>query len=159
MRPPLGRLRGCQVRARRFHVRRGDSGTAILEFVVLAVVLMIPLAYAVIAVMTLHAATYGAVTAAREAGRSYVTSDTTAQGAARARRAAAIAMQDQGFGEPTVKIECLGGSCLSPGSRVRIEISTRIEVPFVPSQAGTDRGTIPVTAVHEEVVDSYRATP
>lgn len=136
---------------------RNDQGTAILEFVVLAVVLMVPIAYAVVVVVQLQAATFGSVTAAREAARAYVTADSTAQGAARARTAAAMAMADQGLPAPSLKIQCLGGTCLSPGSRVRVEVSSRVEVPFVPTGADSVSGTIPVSAVHESVVDTYRA--
>lgn len=136
---------------------RNDQGTAILEFVVLAVVLMVPIAYAVVVVVQLQAATFGSVTAAREAARAYVTANSTAQGAARARTAAAMAMADQGMPAPTLTIQCLGGTCLSPGSRVRVEVSSRVEVPFVPNSGDSVSGTIPVSAVHESVVDTYRA--
>jgi len=140
-------------------VPTSDRGSAIVEFVVLAVVLMVPVAYAVVVVSHLHAATFGAITAAREAARAYVTADTTAQGSARARAAAALAMADQGMPPPVVTIECLNGSCLSPGSRVRVQVESRVVVPFMPVGVHSVRGTIPVIAVQEDTVDSYRSSP
>lgn len=117
---------------------------------------MVPIAYAVIVIVQLHSATYAAVTAAREAGRAYVTADTPGQAAARASQAARIAMEDQNAPSPEVSIHCRGGACLSPGSRVHVTITARVSIPFVPRQG--DRGTIAVTAEHEAMVDTYRAS-
>lgn len=137
--------------------RRGDRGTAVIEFVVLGVLVMVPIAYAALVVMTVHSATFGVVTAAREAGRAYVTADTTSLAGLRARRAARLALQDQGQGEPSVTVDCNNGPCLSPGSTVRVEVTTKVAVPLIPS-LGQNGGAIPVTAVHETVVDSFRGS-
>lgn len=135
----------------------GDRGSAVVEFVGLAVLVMVPIAYAVILVVQLHSATYAAVTAAREAGRAYVTAGSPGEASARANRAARIAMEDQHAPAPEVWVDCVGGACLSPGSRVHITVTARVSIPFVPRQE--DRGTIAVSAEHEAVVDSYRASP
>jgi len=131
-----------------------DAGSAIVEFVVLAVLVMVPLAYAVLVVLDVHSATYATVTAAREAGRAYVTADNTSAAAARARSAARIALADQGLPEPHLRITCLGGACLSPGSAVSVEVKTTVPIPLVPH--GSGRGSIPVSAQHTAPVDSYR---
>jgi Flp pilus assembly pilin Flp len=136
--------------------REQDEGAALIEFVVLAVMVMVPLGYAVAVIVKVHASTFGAVTAAREAGRAYVTSENPSQAAARARAAARLALSDQGAEAPQVVVHCLDGGCLSPGSRVRVEVTTRVAIPFVPTRGGSNGGTIPVTAVNESVVDSYR---
>lgn len=132
-----------------------DAGTAIVEFVVIGVLVMVPIAYAALVVMKVHSATFGVVTAAREAGRAYATADTTSLAATRARQAARLALEDQGLEQPTLKVECLDGSCLSPGSTVRVEVTTHVALPLIPSLGGTG-ATVPVTAVHEIVVDSFR---
>ena len=51
---------------------RGDAGSAIVEFCYLAVLLMIPLAYGMLAVFRLQAASYAVAAASREAGRAFV---------------------------------------------------------------------------------------
>lgn len=139
--------------------RRGplEAGTAVVEFIGVAVLLMIPIAYVVVVVVRLNAATQGAVTAAREAGRAYVTSETPQQGGARARLAAELALADQGAPTPELSVDCEGGSCLAPGSRVRITVTTRVSIPFVPRQGSS--GTIAVTAEHQAFVDTYRSSP
>jgi Flp pilus assembly protein TadG len=138
--------------------RRGDSqrGTAVVEFVVLAVVVMIPLVYVVITVLGVHSGTYAVVTAAREASRAYVSADTASAGAARARAAARIALSDQGLGEPELRIRCLDGPCLSPGSSVQVRVETSVPIPLTPYSDG--RFSVPVSARHEAPVDTYRAS-
>ena len=142
--------------SRRVKVRdpRAESGSAIVEFVVLAVLVMVPLAYAVLVVLEVHSATYATVTAAREAGRAYVTADNTSAAAARARAAARIALADQGLPEPHLRITCLDGACLSPGSAISVEVKTTVPIPLIPH--GDGRGSIPVSAQHTAPVDSYR---
>ena len=51
-----------------------ESGNAIVEFVYLAVLLMVPLVYVLITVFRVQAASYAVSSAAREAGRVYATS-------------------------------------------------------------------------------------
>lgn len=134
--------------------RSSDQGAAVVEFVVLAVVVMVPLVYVILVVLQVHAGTYAVVTAAREAGRAYVSADSTSAGSARARTAAKVALADQGFAEPHVAIRCAGGPCLSPGSRVQVRVATTITIPLTPY--GDGRWSIPVSAGHEVAVDSYR---
>jgi Flp pilus assembly protein TadG len=51
-----------------------DRGNAIVEFVFLAVLLMVPLVYVLLTVFKVQAAAYAVSSAAREAGRVYATS-------------------------------------------------------------------------------------
>ncbi len=134
--------------------RGADEGAAVVEFVVLAVVVMVPLVYVVLVILQVHAGTYAVVTAAREAGRAYVSSDNTTAGSARARAAAKVALADQGFAEPQLRVRCTDGPCLAPGSRVQIQVATSIAIPLTPY--GDGRWSIPVSAGHEVAVDTYR---
>jgi Flp pilus assembly protein TadG len=140
--------------SQRLAQRPADQGAAVVEFVVLAVVVMVPLVYVILVVLQVHAGTYAVVTAAREAGRAYVSADSTTAGAARARTAAKVALADQGFAEPHLQIRCSDGPCLSPGSRVQVRVKTNITIPLTPY--GDGRWSIPVSAGHEVSVDSYR---
>lgn len=135
-----------------------ESGSAVLEFVFLAVLVMVPLALGAVVVVKVQAATFGTVTAAREATRAFVTADNPTQAKRRAQAAAKLALADHHLPNPKVTIKCLNGSCLSPGSSVRIEITSRVPIPFVPTRSGKPNGTIPVSAVSESVIDSYRSS-
>lgn len=132
----------------------GDAGMAVVEFVLLVVLVMVPLAYGAATLSKVHSATFAVVTAAREAGRAYATADTVEQAGRRAQVAAQIALADHGLPAPHVVITCIDGSCLAPGSAVTVQVSTDVAIPLMPHSDG--RGSIPVQAVHSVPIDRYR---
>jgi Flp pilus assembly protein TadG len=68
--------------------RGGDAGSAIIEFVFVAVIVMVPLVYLVVAVAAVQRSQLGVAQAAREAGRAFATSSGPAE--AQVRVAAAV---------------------------------------------------------------------
>ena len=74
-----------------------DAGSAIVEFVFVAVVVMVPLIYLIAAVATVQRSELATTQAARDAGRAYATSDTPAEAQRRVRAAVRLAMTDQGL--------------------------------------------------------------
>ena len=54
-------------------MRRDERGTALVEFVWLAILMLIPLVYVVLAVFETQRTSYAASAAARSAGRAFVT--------------------------------------------------------------------------------------
>lgn len=137
------------------HVRRGDSGNALIEFTYLAVLLMVPLVYVLTTVFQVQRAAFGVTEAARQAGRAYVTSDSDAQGRARAQEAADLAMRDQipGFGRAQVGIESGG---FTAGGTVRVNVRHEVVLPILGGLFDRVRPRIPVDATHVEVVDRFR---
>lgn len=140
--------------------RGTDDGAAVIEFVVLVVLVIVPVMYAVIAAMQVQAAAYGVTQAAREAGRAFVQAESPDQARAWARAAAAIALSDQGFTrDPDVRIRC-NPACLAPGSTTSVQVATRVRLPFLPdSLADSTVGAIPVSADFVVPVDDYRGSP
>lgn len=138
---------------------RGDDGNALVEFSYLAVLLMVPLVYVLLTVFQVQRAAFGVTEAARQAGRAYVTAPDDAQGRARARVAADLALQDQGLVLCRTCISAPAGE-LVPGGSVRIRVEHRVALPLV---GGLFRGavpaTIPVRATHVEAVDRFREAP
>ena len=137
-----------------------DAGTAIIEFCFLAVLLLIPLAYVVLTVFRLQSAAYGVSSAAREAGRIFVTSDPDTAGA-RALSAAEVAMTDHGqvLARESVRITCSEpGDCLRPEGTVRVAVQHRVALPLVPDFFDAVVPTsVTVSAEHLEYVDRVRA--
>ena len=137
----------------------GDDGNALVEFSYLAVLLMIPLVYVLLTVFQVQRAAFGVTEAARQAGRAYATATDEAQGRARARVAADLALQDQGL---VLCPSCLAPPAgqLVPGGTVRVRVEHRVVLPLV---GGLFRGavppSIPVRATHVEVVDRFREAP
>ncbi len=142
--------------------RVGDEGSAVVEFVGLVVVLLVPLVYLVLVVGRLEAATFAAEGAAREAARVFVASDEPASAAPRALAAAGVALADQGLHDDpadAVSITC-SAACLTPGSEVGVSVRLAVPLPFVPPflRAAVPLA-IPVTAARTAVVDEYREAP
>lgn len=141
---------------------RAESGSAVVEFVFLAVLLVVPLLYLVMTVARVQAGSYAASTAAREAGRAFVTARNEGSAAERAEAAARIAFADQGFRAPEVRLStsCDGAPCLRPEGRVEMTATVVVPLPLVPSFArGVVPLEVPVTASHVAVVDRFRGEP
>ena len=141
--------------------RRGDQrGTAIVEFVWLAVLLVLPLLYVVLAVFDTQRTAYAASVAARSASRAFVTAPDQATGYVRARLAARLAFADQGVEDPHLglRISCrpAPGACLTPGSVVAAEVTSAADLPLMPRVLGASTPRITVDAVHQSPYGRYR---
>ena len=145
----------------RRRVVRDERGSAVVEFVVLAVLMLIPLAYLVMMLARVQAGSYAVSQAAREAGRAYVTAEAGDQAAGRAEAAARIAFLDHSFEESgRLSIGCDGIPCLRPDGRVETTASVRVPLPLVPSFVrDVIPLSVPVTASHLSTVDRFRGLP
>jgi hypothetical protein len=133
-----------------------DRGAALVEFIVIGVGVLIPLAYVVIAVAQVIGAHAAAQQAVREAGRVFVRDTAVQSGEWRAREAATIAFDDRGLSVPAeaLSITC-PGTCLTPGSSVAVELAWDMPLPWMP--AGLDSWvTVPIRASGEYEVDEFR---
>ncbi len=135
----------------------GQAGSAIVEFVFLAVMMMVPLFFLVMVLARLQSGAYAVSAASREAGRAYVTAQVAAQAPARAHSAAGLAFADQGFAqEGSIKIECDGIPCLRPEGRIRITATVSVPMPLVPAFfSGIVPMRIPVSATHVATVERF----
>jgi len=138
---------------------RSEEGSAIVEFVFLGVLMLVPLVYLVMTLGRIQAGSYAVTTAAREAGRAFVTAQGDQDAGARARAAAEVAFADQGFGGMGgLDIGCSTSPCLTP--EARIETTTSVTVPLIPAFArDVVPLEIPLTASHLSTVDRFRGGP
>jgi hypothetical protein len=140
----------------------GDEGSAIVEFVWLAVLLMVPLIYVVITAVTVQRTAFGLTAAARDAGRAYATAGSDSLGERRAERAVELAMRDQGVDwSPSGRVvTCTGGCDYSPGSSFVVTIHSRVALPMVPPWmcGHVCVAGIPVDAHHSERLSCYSGT-
>lgn len=114
---------------------RGDDGSAIVEFCVLAVLMLVPVVYLVVTLGRLQAAAFATQGAAREAGRAFVTAPDEAAGRERAHAAALLAFSDQGFTDRrliVLDVECASPTCLAPDARVAVHATLQVVLPAVP---------------------------
>jgi hypothetical protein len=140
--------------------RDRECGSALVEVVWLSLILLIPLVYILLTLVSVQRAAYGVTEAARAAGRAYVLSANPAQGRQRAYAAARVAMRDQGIalpaGDLTIVCHPTPASCLQPGSTVEIRITFHAKLPVLPKFMGRNPASIAVSARHVEPYGSYR---
>lgn len=149
------------MRAIRAISRRPDeTGTAIVEVTWLTLLLLVPLVYLLLSVFELQRAAFGVDAATRAAGRAYVLAPNEAAAEARAVRAAAVALADQGvdIGTDALSISCspTPQACLQPGSVVTVTLQTQVRLPLVPDVFGDFEPTARVSAEHRLPYGSFR---
>jgi Na+-transporting methylmalonyl-CoA/oxaloacetate decarboxylase gamma subunit len=135
-----------------------EDGSAIVEFLGVALVLLVPVVYLVLVLGRLQAATFAVDGAAREAARAVATAPDTETAAAHAAAAVSLALADQGISaEPrdVLTVAC-GADCLAPGSTVDVRVAVDVPLPGVPEWLqGAVPLSVPVTASATTVVDTY----
>ncbi|WP_340540434.1 TadE/TadG family type IV pilus assembly protein [Nocardioides sp. GXZ039] len=140
--------------------RRDERGTALVEFVWLGILLLIPLVWMVISLFEVQSGAFAATTAARSAGRAYALAPTDAQGEVAARQAARQALDDQGLdGVPvSVKISCtpFPSQCHSGTSVITVRVETAVTLPLVPDVFGSGRPRFALDATHTVPIGQYQ---
>lgn len=146
---------------RRPGVAHDERGSAVVEFVVLAVLLLIPLVYLVMTLARVQAGSYAVSQAAREAGRAFVTAEADTAAGGRARAAARVAFLDHSFEDSgRLTIACDGSPCLRADGQVLTEATVRVPLPLVPSFVrDVIPMSVPVSASHLSTVDRFRGLP
>jgi hypothetical protein len=153
------KARGARSASRARLVARRDDGRAVIEFIFLGILMLLPLLYLVLTMARLQAASFSASLAAREAGRAFVTADTDAGGRARAQAAAGLAFGDFGFDQDaTVTMTCDGSPCLRPEGVVRSDVRIEVQLPLVPDFiADHVPSSVTVSSTHVSSVDRFVA--
>lgn len=142
-----------------------DAGTAIIEFVFVAVIVMVPLIYLIVAVASVQRSELAVSQAAREAGRAFATADGPGEAMTRARVALHIALQDEGLPDDAeLRFVSAAGSCtsapavsptLAPGAQFTVCVTRHAGIPAVPRfLTGKGITTVGSYIVH---IDDYRA--
>ncbi len=150
---PMRRVRRAVARA-----TAPDEGSAVVEFLGVALVLLVPIVYLVLALGRLQAAAFAVDGAAREAVRVVVAAadDPRLDAGAAARAAARIALADQGVeAADPVALTC-DPACDAPGADVVVRVEVEVDLPLIPSFV-RDRVpmAIPVSAGARGRVDDF----
>lgn len=134
-----------------------DDGRAIVEFVFLGVLLLVPMIYLVIVLARVQSAAFAVGAASREAGRAFTTAVNDHNAYPRAAAAAELPFEDFGFGaEGVLAISCDASPCLRPMGRVTAVATVTVALPFVPDFLASVLPTsIPISATHVATVDRF----
>lgn len=137
-----------------------EAGSAVVEFIVIGIGVLVPLVYVVLSAMTVHTAAFASAQAVREAGRAFSTAVTASDGRKRALTAARLAFADHGLDLPdeALRLTC-EGPCLTPGSTVDVALDWRVPLPWLPATlAEASAASVPVSAAHRVPIDDYRSS-
>jgi Flp pilus assembly protein TadG len=140
---------------------RQERGSALVEFVFIALVVFVPLVYLVAGFSAVQRGVFASTAAAREAGRALGTAPDVATGQARAERALQLAVADQHVDATDVRLAYAppGAGCaaagsymptLAPGERFSVCVTVTVRIPLLPEFIRTN------TATGQFVVDRDR---
>lgn len=139
---------------------RDEQGSGVVEFVWLAILLMVPLLYVVLTVFEVQRAAFGVSTAARAAGRAVTQAPTEASARAHASVAASLALRDQDLEieRRSLAVSCTPEprNCLAPGSVVSVTVAYPVPLPLLPAVLGGQRPSIRVEAEHAVPYGTFR---
>jgi len=140
--------------------RRGQAGSALVEFTWLAILLMVPLLYIVLTVFEVQRSAFGVSTAARAAGRAFTQAPSEAVALDHATAAATLALRDQDLevDRRALEVTCVPdpSNCLAPGSVVTVSVAYPVPLPLLPSTLGGQRPSIRVEAEHTVPYGTFR---
>jgi hypothetical protein len=150
----------------------GERGAAVVELLVVFLTLVVPLVYVMVVMADVQRALLATSSAAREAGRVYVTGRDRVE----AERRAGVAYREMlatygiGAGDPSAAMRlragcpaeaeagvgqgCAGG--FGPGAEVEIVVTYRVPVARLPFLGPVAGPGITVGATHHTRVDRYR---
>ena len=120
-----------------------ERGSALVEFVFIALVVFVPLVYLVAGFSAVQRGVFASTEAAREAGRALGTAPDVVSGQARAQRAVQLAVEDQSvdatdvrlaYAPPGAECSAAGGyhPTLTPGERFSVCVTVTVRIPLLP---------------------------
>ena len=141
-----------------------DEGSAIVEFVFIALVVFLPLVYVVAGFSAVQRGVFAANAAAREAGRAMGTAPDPVTGQARAEAAVAIAVEDQSVEATDVVLAYApaGAGCddagsytpsLTPGEEFSVCVTVTVRVPLLPDFIDANTATGQFLVERDRYVD------
>ena len=149
---------------RRLGMLRDDHGSALVEFVFIALVVFVPLVYVVAGFSAVQRGVFASTAAAREAGRAIGTAPDVATGLARAEDAVRIAVEDQKVEATDVRIAyaAAGASCdaagsytptLAPGEEFSVCVTVTVRIPLLPDFIDANTATGQFVVERDRYVD------
>ena len=130
-----------------------ESGSAIVEFIFLGLLLLVPVVYLVISVGQVQAASFAAVGAADAAAKTYATAPDGVTAEDRAAAAAELALEDFGLARDLMRLEInCSQECLQPGTSVTVRVS--VDVPL-PGLAWAEASVVTVDSESTQIVERF----
>lgn len=131
----------------------GEQGSAVIEFLALGTLLLIPAVWFLLAVAEVQAASYAAIGSADQAAKMHTSAEVSgSELAARSEAAIAAALADFGISEEHAHISrhC-SEPCDTEGAVVSYTVEIRVPVPLIPEVGGLEHRLVTVSATSAQV--------
>lgn len=137
-----------------------QRGSAIIEFIFLSLLLMVPLVYLMIAVFDVQRSAFGAAAAARAGARAFNLAGANGQGIDGAENALFVsahrALADQNVADQAdIQLVGCDGGCLQRGSVTTVRVSVQVPLPLPDFMAGWYAPSITVNSTHRSPYGQY----
>lgn len=139
-------------------MRREESGSALVEFTWLAIILLVPLLWIVLSVFEVQRGAFAATAAARSAARAYALAPDHAAGQDRARAAVQQVLADQGANgqRADISIDCTTSPhCHSGTSVITVTVDSAVDLPALPRLLGEGLASLAIEASHTVPIGQY----
>jgi hypothetical protein len=141
-----------------------ETGSALVEFVFIALVVFVPLVYLVAGFSAVQRGVFASTEGAREAGRAIGTAPDPATARAWAERAAQLAVEDQSVDATDVRVAYApaGAGCdaagtytptLAPGEEFSVCVTVTVRIPLLPDFIDANTATGQFLVVRDRYVD------
>ena len=141
-----------------------ESGSALVEFVFIALVVFVPLVYIVAGFSAVQRGVFASTAAAREAGRAIGTAPDPVTGQERALRAAELAVVDQSVDATDLRLafapagtDCAAAGSyaptLAPGEEFSVCVTVTVRIPLLPEFVDANTATGQFVVERDRYVD------
>ncbi|SEK80898.1 hypothetical protein SAMN04515665_105110 [Blastococcus sp. DSM 46786] len=149
---------------RRLGMLAGERGSALVEFVFIALVVFVPLVYVIAGFSAVQRGVFASQAAAREAGRAMGTAPDPVTGHEWALRAAQLAVEDQSVDLADLRVtyapagadcDAAGGysPALLPGEEFSVCVTVTVRIPLLPEFVDANTATGQFVVERDRYVD------
>ncbi|QIK74101.1 hypothetical protein [Nocardioides piscis] len=141
----------------------GESGSALVEFCWVGLILFIPITWIVLSVFEVQRGAFALNGAARAAARAYALAPDDSVGAARAQAVVEQTLLDQGVmgqsGKVSISCEPFPDNCHTGTSVITLRVESGVTIPFLPEVLAQGRRSFRLTATHTVPIGQFVAIP
>jgi Flp pilus assembly protein TadG len=135
-----------------------ERGSAVLEFILVGMLLLVPLVYLIVSLGLIQGQSLGAEAAARHVARAVATAEDLEDARMRADAVLVAVSEEYGLENVELSLRCTpaGATCPRAGATLHVTVRAAVPLPLVPPVLGLEQiAAIPVEASAVQKVSRY----
>ncbi|MFF2297392.1 hypothetical protein [Arthrobacter sp. NPDC058127] len=135
-----------------------ERGSAVVEFVLLSILLMVPVVYFIVTMGQIQGGSFAVVGAADQAAKVFVMQKDTAQGRVAAEQAVLLILADYGHSaeQAALDVACDRSDCGSAGAAVTVTVRLTVPLPMLPFGDALKLDAANLSASATQIVGRFR---